>query len=573
MNQTSIAVKPANLEYGLEDRPALHITVLQGLQHICMIFVAFIFPVLIIREVGGTADEGMAFVSLSLVAGAAAVVIQSLRRGPAGSGYLCPSVCGPAYFDASKSAALAGGLPLLFGMTVMAGVMEIAFSQVMHRLRKLFPAEVTGLAVMMVGVVVVPIAIRNFFDLQAGQTIGSANAVIVGVSTLLLMMILNTFVKSSLKLYSTLVGIVFGYLLAFLLGEIPAADWQKIAQADLFALPHMRHLQWRFDFSLVIPFAIATVCSSLKTVGDLVTCQKINDANWRRADMNNVARGIFADGLGGLIPGLIGGYGQSTSSSNVGLSLASGVTSRIVAYAVGGLLFFLAFFPKFSMVFLIMPRPVMGASLIFAVCFMIISGLQIITSRMLDARKIFVVGVSFILGLSVDMVPGLYRNVHPWIKPIFSSSLSLSLITAIFLNLLMRIGIAKRKKLEIAVSPEANGPLLQFMELTGKSWGALQEVIHKSMNALAEFNEAMLLAGREGLTLRIEAAFDEFNIDIEIRHAGAPISVPKERPPDWLKAADEAYAFFAIRLMRSYSDKVTVTQKGDETVYHLHFIH
>ena len=151
---------------------------------------------------------------------------------------------------------------------------------------------------------------------------------------------------------------------------------------------------------LLLPILIATLCSSLKDIGDLTTCQKINDSEWKRSDMKSIGKGILADALGDIFSGVIGGLGQTTSSSNIGLSLAAGATSRRIAYAAGGLLCLLAFFPKLAEVFVLMPRPVMGAILVFVTSFMILAGIQIITTRMLDARKIFAIGTSFIFGIS-----------------------------------------------------------------------------------------------------------------------------------------------------------------------------
>jgi hypothetical protein len=37
---------------------------------------------------------------------------------------------------------------------------------------------------------------------------------------------------------------------------------------------------WSFDASLILPFAIASLCASVKTIGNLTTCQKSNDADW-----------------------------------------------------------------------------------------------------------------------------------------------------------------------------------------------------------------------------------------------------------------------------------------------------
>ena len=42
---------------------------------------------------------------------------------------------------------------------------------------------------------------------------------------------------------------------------------------------------------------------------------------------------------------------------------------------------------------------------------MIMAGVQIIMSRMIDSRKTFVVGLSIIFGLSYDALPGLYAGV------------------------------------------------------------------------------------------------------------------------------------------------------------------
>ncbi len=57
----------------------------------------------------------------------------------------------------------------------------------------------------------------------------------------------------------------------------------------------------------------------------------------------------------------------------------------------------------------------------------------------MDFRGTFVIGIALVFGLSVDILPGLYTNIHPSLAPIFSSSLTLSTITAMSLNKLLRI--------------------------------------------------------------------------------------------------------------------------------------
>jgi xanthine permease XanP len=122
--------------------------------------------------------------------------------------------------------------------------------------------------------------------------------------------------------------------------------------------------------------------------------------------MGSISGGILADACGVILSGSLGTMGQSTSSSNVGLAIASGAASRRVGFACGGLLVLLAFVPKLAEFYVIMPAAVMAALLLFTVSFMVLAGIQIMMSRLIDARKTFVISISLILGLSVDMVPG-----------------------------------------------------------------------------------------------------------------------------------------------------------------------
>jgi len=74
---------------------------------------------------------------------------------------------------------------------------------------------------------------------------------------------------------------------------------------------------------------------------------------------------------------------------------------------------------------------------------MIIQGIQILVSSKMDTRKTFVIGISFVFGLSAIILPGLYSRIPSWLSPIFASSLTLSTVLAILLNQLFNIGARK----------------------------------------------------------------------------------------------------------------------------------
>jgi xanthine permease XanP len=568
--------KPSNLLYGLNERPPLGVTMALGLQHVFILFISLIFPAIIVNMLGSAIDPHTArsFVSLSMIAGGIITILQAIRTRHFGSGYLCPSVCGPSYLSASILAVTTGGLPLLFGMTAVAGAIEAAFSRVMNRLRFLFTAEVMGIIVALIGIVIIPVAIKNFFGINGTDTVTTAPEIIVAVITLATMIGINVWVKGKLRLYSIIIGMVVGYGLSYAFGLLNSTSLSQVGQAEWFSIPYIRNMSWAFSATMLVPFIVATICSTFKTVGDLGTCQKINDADWKRPDMHRITPGILVDGIGGILPGIIGGFGQSTSSSNVGLSVATGSTSRVIAYAAGGIIIVLAFFPRLAELFIIMPPPVMGATLIFAISFMIIAGLQIIGTRMLDVRRTFVLGLAIIFGLSADLFPQLYASVHPWIKPIFSSSLALGTVTAIVMNLLMRIGISNRSSLVLQPGQHSSEDVFTFMERQGSTWAARREVVMNAAGVLNEVLESVTTLNLAKSPLQVEVKFDELNLDIDITYDGALLPLPHTPPsPEELLQDDTAIGNLSGFLIRRKVDKVRSSVKDGHCHIHLHFDH
>ena len=566
--------KPSSLLYGVTENPPLWITTIQGFQHVCVYAISLIFPVVIVREVGGSVEQASFLVSMSMVAGGIGVIVQAFSKGPIGAGYLCPQVCGPSFLAASILAAKTGGLSLVLGMTTIAGVLEALFSRVIRHLRFLFPPEITGFIVAMVGITVVRFASLNFLGLDSADHVTEARELCVALLTLGLMVGLNVWSKGKLKLFCVLVGMMAGYAASYAFGLIGDSQLSEIGKAAVIWFPLSEHPGWSFNLYLLIPFVIAMICSSLKSIGDLTTCQKVNDDNWKRPDMQNISKGILADAIGCTAGGVLGGMGQSTSSSNIGLSIATGVTSRVLAYSMGGILIGMSFFPKLSAVFAIMPKPVMGATLIFALSFMVIAGLQIVMSRMIDARKTFIIGISLIFGLTVDLMPEAFTGVHPWISPIFSSSLSTGALTAVILNLIFRIGIAKKVRLELAPEAQSSERLFEFMEKTGGLWGAREEVIMKCISAVNEFLEAVVEHEITHEPIDLEVSFDEFNLDAFLQYRGEPLEFPSQRP-DASKVLTDVSAQLKLSafLIRQYANKVNVSVKNGTSVIRLHFDH
>jgi xanthine permease XanP len=566
--------KPTNLIYGVDDEPPLMTALLLGFQHIFILSIAFIFPVMIIGEIGGTPEDAENLICMAMLATGLATALQSLNKGPVGSGYLCPLVNGPAFVPASLLAGKEGGLALIFGMTAAAGVFEALFSQVVGRMRKFFPPEVTGTVVLMVGVEVIPLSVPKFFGVDSTHSGIQGLSFLVALITLGVTAGFNVWGKGKMRLYSLLIGMVAGYAVSFATGILTFDQARLILDSAYFQVPEIGRFGMSFSAAMLVPFMVAALSSALKTMGDLTTCQKINDADWKRIEMKSISRGMLACAAGNISSGLMGALGQSVSSSNIGLAIATGATSRRIGYAAGGILMALAFFPKLAAIFVIMPTPVMGASLVFAICFMIMAGIQIIMSRMIDARKTFVVGLSIIFGLSFDAVPGLYAGVDPMLKPMLSSSLALATICAVVLNVFFRIGISQKVEFEIDPAADTSEKIFQIMEKQGAAWGARKEVIFNAIAAMNELLDAAPFLDLQGKKIALSVQFDEFNLDARAVYDGKPFDIPTTLPCiDSMQDAKATSLALAAFTMSRYVDKISFSTKDGKTELHMHFEH
>src|SRR3954465_9309760 len=109
--------KPATLIYGLEESPPLAVTVLNGVQHVALIAVNLVYPLLIFRVVDAPMQLVTGLLAVGMLVLSIATFLQAFRLGPIGSGYMCPATFTATYLGPSLLAAQIGGLPMVFGMT------------------------------------------------------------------------------------------------------------------------------------------------------------------------------------------------------------------------------------------------------------------------------------------------------------------------------------------------------------------------------------------------------------------------------------------------------------------------
>lgn len=564
--------KPANIIYGLTEAPPPLVTAGNAVQHVGLIAINLVYPLLIFRlaEVPVTGVANL--IAIGLVVLGVGTFLQAGRIGPIGTGFLCPAAFTAAYLGPSLLAVKTGGLSLLFGMTLFAGAVEGLFSRLLNRMRPFFPTEISGLVIVMIGISAGMAGLRLLLGAKAGP-VSSAEWLVAGV-TLGSMLALNVWGRGIIRMLCALEGLVIGYVAAALLGLFASGEFENIERVSWIALPIPHLGGWSFELTLVAPFVIASLAAAMKAVGTIAVCQRMNDADWVRPDMRSAARGVLTDGVTTMIAGAVGGTGTTTSTPSVGLASATGVASRYVAYAIGGLFIVLGLTPKLATLLAVMPRAVMVAALLFTIFFIVVNGLQVITSRLLDTRRTLVIGVAIIAGIAIEVFPVIASGAPPNLAPLIGSSFVFSTLIALLLNLLFRIGVKKTATLQVESAPLEPMKLDQFLDAHGATWGARRDVIDRAKFNLAQSLEVILDSCDPQGAVDVSASFDEFNLDLRVSYVGPPIELPMRRPTnEEIMESEEGQRRLAGFMLRRFADRVSATHRNERSTVLFHFDH
>ncbi|MBU2578206.1 purine/pyrimidine permease [Patescibacteria group bacterium] len=430
-------------EYSVNQVPPPGHLLMSSIQHVLLMIMSLSLPILFASQINGTAEFAASLIAFSMLAAGLGSIIQSVGLPFIGCGYLCPNLCGPSYFSVSLSAAWAGGLPLMRGMIIIAGLVEMAIAPIIQKLKKVFPTFIVGLVMAMVGVSVIKASITSFFGLSFRDDAIQSVDIFVGMFSLMVMVLANLWGKGFVKMYCLLIGMLSGWILALIL--IPEY-WHNLAAIKdfpIFAMPAIgpEFKGITFDFKMILPFVVIGIGGSLKSFGNILVAQKISEPDLKEPNFTPIRKGLLADGFSTVLAGLLGGMAVDTSSSNIGLAGATKVVSRWISVGAGVIFVVLAFFPKFVTILSMMPKPVLGASIIFAGSFMICTGLQEVFSEEWNPRKTFVIGISLFFGLSTAFLPGLYARAPQLIQTFFTDPLPTTTIIAIVLNQIFNFDI------------------------------------------------------------------------------------------------------------------------------------
>lgn len=236
------ATPQVDLIYKIEDKPSFKDAVFAAFQHLLAIFVAIITPPLIIAGALNLDLETTSFlVSMALFASGVSTFIQCRRVGPLGAGLLCVQGTSFSFIGPIISAGLAGGLPLIFGCTIAAAPVEMIVSRTFRYLKQIITPLVSGIVVLLIGLSLIKVGIISCGGGNAAMSDGTfGNWQNLSIAALVLVSVLffNKSKNKYIRMSSIVLGLLVGYVLAYILGRVDLSGMETTKIALLNILFH-----------------------------------------------------------------------------------------------------------------------------------------------------------------------------------------------------------------------------------------------------------------------------------------------------------------------------------------------
>lgn len=432
--------KNKDLIYGPEDRPPFLESVFAALQHLFAIFVAIMTPPLIIASQLNLDIETTSFlVSMALIASGVSTFLQCRRFGPVGTGLLC--IQGTSYsFIGPIITAGMGGLGVVFGSCMAASLVEIFVGRILKYARRIITPVVSGIVVTLIGLCLIKVGISacgGGNQAMEDGTFGSLRNLGLASLVLLIIIFFNNCKNRYLRMSSIVIGLAVGYIVAWTMGMI---DFSSVKSYGGFYLPTPFKFGIGFSLSAFISLSIIFVITAIESYGDITANSMISGEPVEGEKfMQRASGGVIANGVSSLLAAALNSFPNSIFAQNNGMIQLTGVASRYVGYFISAMLVLLGVFPAISLVFSLMPQPVLGGATLLMFGTVAATGIRIIASQQLGRKEILVIAISLAGGLSVEFMPEILNGMPEELRNIMSSGITTGGVLAILSNLLIRV--------------------------------------------------------------------------------------------------------------------------------------
>ena len=408
-----------------------------GLQHVLAMFASNVTPSIIVAGAAGLqfgGAEQVYLIQMAMLFAGIATLFQTIGFGPVGA--RLPIMQGTSFAFVGVLAGIAAtqGLGVALTSCIIGGLIHFALGSVIANIRYLFPPLVTGLVILAIGLYLVPVGIKyaagGAADFQmAAESFGSLMHWTVALTVIVVALGFKFMTKGILSNAAILLGLIAGYLVAFMFGMVNFAAVGKASWVT-----GLQTLPYGFEFNLgaVIGVTIVSIVPAVETIGDTSATAKAGAG--REATDEEISGATYADGLGTAVAGVFGGLPNTSFSQNVGIVGMTGIMSRHVVTIAGAIMVICGLIPKIGAIIASMPLPVLGGGVIVMFGMVAAAGLNVLSEIKMSRRNMIIIALSLSIGLGFNLVPSAVQYLPGIWKTLATSAVAPTAFLAIVLN-------------------------------------------------------------------------------------------------------------------------------------------
>ena len=342
--------------------------------------------------------------------------------------------------------AYGGDLSYAQGGIIVAGLMYVFMSFIVKmvgvdKIKKYFPAHVTGAMIVVIGLNLLPTA----FDM-------ASNNILIAFITLSIALIINKFASGFIKQLGILIAVMLGYTICYFIGII---DSSTITNAPLFEMPAFTIP--KFSLEAIILIAPVVLAVFMEHIGDMTTNGAVVGKNF--IENPGLNKTLLGDGLATIVAGFLGGpanttYGENTAVLAITKNYDPSLLRRTALFAI-----VLSCIGKFGGFLQSIPQAVMGGISILLFSMITLVGCKTVkdSNCIENKNNIIIIATIMIIGLGTTYLgnKGITIGI-PITKSVMITGLSLAAIVGIVLNRILNNKEFKNNKLEEVGKIEIN---------------------------------------------------------------------------------------------------------------------
>ncbi|MCM3634567.1 MULTISPECIES: uracil permease [Paenibacillus] len=409
---------------GVNERPALPMSLMLGLQHL---FAMFGSTVLVPNILG--VDPAICLLMNGI--GTLLYILICKGKIPAYLGssfaFLAPATAvitkeaGGSYSDA-----LGGFIVVGVIFTIVALIVAKAGTKWID---VVFPPAAMGAIIAIIGLELVPVAAGMAGWIPSDPTdldwTMDPNTVILSTATLAVTVLGSVLFRGFMRIIPILFGIIFGYVLAIFMGM----DFEGIGAVSFFSAPELTTPT--FNWIAIATIAPAALVVIAEHIGHLVVTSNIVGKDLSKDP--GLHRSLLGNGISTILSGFVGSTPNTTYGENIGVLAITRVFSTFVIGLAAVIAILLSFLGKFSWLIANIPAAVMGGVSLLLFGVIAASGFRMLIESKVDYSKpsnLYLTTVVLVVGLS---------GVTLKIGDFAMSGMSLATVVAIVLSLLLKL--------------------------------------------------------------------------------------------------------------------------------------